>query len=832
MTGPCAEVNLMGYSMPDQVAKGLHTRLFARTFIFADPKNATSRVAFVTMDAGMASQLLTMRAEYSGLYTRHNVALSGTHTHAGPGGYLQYLTYSLSALGFVEATFDAMLEGVLESIRLAHADLRPGRVSLAEGELLGASINRRGGGHGATMTLLRVTDAGGDGAAGYAAASDGAAAGRAPAAGRGRGLLSWFAVHPVSMNNTNPYVSGDNKGAAEQFTEKWAAAEGRAGPGFVAAFAQNNGADTTPNTRGASCLDTGQPCDALHSTCGTKLSAKGFGAANWMCWGKGPAWPNDMESCRITGQLQADKAIELWSAPGTPISGPISGRHVWVDMGATEVKASKHTRPGRTCPGAMGFAFAAGTTDGPGGLFFEQGDTNGTAFWRLVRNALRRPSKEQEACHLPKPILLDAGEMSTPYPWVPRVLDVSLLRIGNLAIACLPGEVTTMAGRRIVRAVEDAAGAAWGPGLRVVVAGLCGTYSSYITTQEEYAVQRYEGGFTLFGPHTLDAYIQTLTGARSRPRPRPLPRHACLAKDIIAGAPIPPPAVTPPDLSSRQISLLPPVVPDMVPLSTNFGDVVADVAGAYRPGQTVEVTFRAGNPRNDVRRGGTFLSVQRLAAGAPAGANGSSGGGGGGGGAGEAWVDVFSDDDWSTRFLWEKHSQLSTHSFATVMWEIPAGMPGGTYRIKHFGARKAAWGGVRQYEGTSGQFVVARDESTYKDLSGRFTALSKALGSFRAAAGAFEFELATAASSRAREPTVLYKGVVLPLALSLPPAPKWWRGEGGGGACGRAGCAQEGGAKARGVHARCPEWWRPGGTVKCSGVAWGSSDVKVEGSSG
>ena len=44
--------------------------------------------------------------------------------------------------------------------------------------------------------------------------------------------------------------------------------------------------------------------------------------------------------------------------------------------------------------------------------------------------------------------------------------------------------------------------------MKIVIAGLTGTYSSYITTFEEYGVQRYEGASTLFGPHTLDAYIQ------------------------------------------------------------------------------------------------------------------------------------------------------------------------------------------------------------------------------------------------------------------------------------------------------------------------------------
>jgi Neutral/alkaline non-lysosomal ceramidase, N-terminal len=44
--------------------------------------------------------------------------------------------------------------------------------------------------------------------------------------------------------------------------------------------------------------------------------------------------------------------------------------------------------------------------------------------------------------------------------------------------------------------------------VHLVIAGLTNTYSSYITTFEEYGVQRYEGASTLYGPHTLDAYIQ------------------------------------------------------------------------------------------------------------------------------------------------------------------------------------------------------------------------------------------------------------------------------------------------------------------------------------
>ena len=43
---------------------------------------------------------------------------------------------------------------------------------------------------------------------------------------------------------------------------------------------------------------------------------------------------------------------------------------------------------------------------------------------------------------------------------------------------------------------------------QVVIAGLSNVYTHYITTKEEYAAQRYEAASTIFGPDTLDIYLQ------------------------------------------------------------------------------------------------------------------------------------------------------------------------------------------------------------------------------------------------------------------------------------------------------------------------------------
>lgn len=40
-----------------------------------------------------------------------------------------------------------------------------------------------------------------------------------------------------------------------------------------------------------------------------------------------------------------------------------------------------------------------------------------------------------------------------------------------------------------------------------MLAGLSNAYADYITTFEEYQNQRYEAGSTIYGPHTLSAYI-------------------------------------------------------------------------------------------------------------------------------------------------------------------------------------------------------------------------------------------------------------------------------------------------------------------------------------
>ena len=48
-----------------------------------------------------------------------------------------------------------------------------------------------------------------------------------------------------------------------------------------------------------------------------------------------------------------------------------------------------------------------------------------------------------------------AGEINLPYAWQPAIVEISILRAGQLVILAVPGEFTTMAGRRLRQAVHD-----------------------------------------------------------------------------------------------------------------------------------------------------------------------------------------------------------------------------------------------------------------------------------------------------------------------------------------------------------------------------------------
>ena len=104
------------------------------------------------------------------------------------------------------------------------------------------------------------------------------------------------------------------------------------------------------------------------------------------------SYPDEFESTRIIGERQFRKAVDLFNEAVEEIEGKVDYRHTYIDFSQLEVTISKRgaSKVVKTCPAAMGFAFAAGTTDGPGAFDFKQGDDKVIIYtlclWLAVRN--------------------------------------------------------------------------------------------------------------------------------------------------------------------------------------------------------------------------------------------------------------------------------------------------------------------------------------------------------------------------------------------------------------------------------------------------------------
>ncbi|KAJ7066898.1 Neutral/alkaline nonlysosomal ceramidase [Mycena belliarum] len=675
ITGPVVETNMMGYASLAQTDTGLHQRQRARAFIIGETDNTANRVVFINADIAMGDTgirraiLAALAAKYGSLYTAQNFALSSTHQHSGVGGYLENLLPQLTALGFVPQTYNAIVQGVVLAVDRAHASLKTGTLSLGNTTVTGGNRNRSPTAYLANPAEERAlyVNEGDDQDKIMSLLSFGT-----------RGFLSWFPVHGTSIYENNTLVSTDNKGMAAYLYE--ASIEPNAMPGsqtFVAGFAQANVGDTSPNILGAFCESPGKPydgmpCQANTSTCGGTVQD---------CHGRGPGFTLDnlgFHSNEMIAQVQVDAAKSLMSSNLKPVTGSVRSVHVYLNM-ANHTFTLPNGQTAQTCPAAMGYSFAGGTTDGPGALDFIQGDnsTSQNPLWEIVKSFITPiPSAAQTACQAPKPILLNTGYASFPYPWSPSTVDIQMFKVGNLVMIIVPGELTTMAGRRLRNAVRAQliASKIIDDSAYVVVAGPANTYAHYITTREEYAVQRYEGASTIFGPRTLEAYIDKYTSL--------VPFLA----DKPSGTPSSDAA--PPELTSSALSLQTGVVFDAPPIGKSFGQVLVDVAKTtYKAGDTVVAQFVGANPRNNLRLEGTFLSVDQLISG--------------------AWKAVRSDSHPSTIYRWTRVNTFLATSNVNVSWTIESGTPAGTYRLRYFGDSKPFIGSISSFTGTSSNFTIA-----------------------------------------------------------------------------------------------------------------------------
>ncbi|GAK62301.1 neutral/alkaline nonlysosomal ceramidase [Moesziomyces antarcticus] len=758
VTGPVVEVNMMGYASLPQTNTGLHIRLRSRAFIVGSAQaespsfharlasrfksfiptadGAADRWIFINSDICMGDSALRkavvdrLRQEHPGLYGERNVAFVGTHSHAGPGGFMQALLPTLTSKGVILQNFDAIVEGTVRAALRAHDDYQArsdriaqgagARLSYGKTRLEDAHIQRSRYAYEQNPQHERdlYNDEDQDHDFSLLKFEDLSPNDEQPASAAG--FLSWYAVHGTSLYENNTLTSGDNKGLAALLYESAQQPDQLPGQNsFVAGFSQALVGDTSPNTKGAWC-DDGSKCEHKHSTCS---NSKGQDRVQ-TCHGRGPAWGHDeyievsptgsydFASNEMIARKQVDAARSIMErdpeATGhvedeyertTMLTGPVKSVKMNVDMSQYTVYRPDGTRV-KTCPAALGYGFAGGTTDGPGAFDFVQGSNktdHHNPFWDVVKGFIKNPGPEQIECQAPKAVLLDIGEIHKPYDWGPSVVEVQMLRVGQLFILIVPGEFTTMAGRRLKRAVSDAIVRAGllpeGMEPIVQVSGPASTYGHYVTTEEEYSVQRYEGASTLFGPHTLEAYMDVFSRRlvpALREGARDLPVGPQRAFDIQKAWKFKTGVVydNPPIGHAFGDVLEQPLLSYPIPNRANatlFNDSPVDVRAAP---SNISVTFVASNPRNNLRLEGTYFEVQRYSD------------------RGE-WVTERTDGHHSTTMRWTRTNELHGSSKIQISWAVEAWTQQGLYRIVYYGDRKAPFTGkISPFQATSAEFYL------------------------------------------------------------------------------------------------------------------------------
>ena len=511
---------MFGYGMWHHRARGRQTALYARAICLVD--DGGRALFFCCLDLGYISHAVReavcaqLRTRLGADFDEAQLVLTCTHTHSGPGGCSHEALYNVVTPGFVPQHFDAIVTATTNVIEAAFRSASPIELRLHEGRVaddIEVAWNRSVHAHNRNPEVTKRSPS-----ETHLAINRRMRVLSLRRDGRVQALVSFFGVHATALGNRLERLDADNKGYAAVHTEAALRTDGATAP--VAIFAQATAGDVSPHYHG--------PGDRARR-------AKLTGQAEY-------------EYAKRNGERQSEAALAaLKGSEGTPLDGALDAIFSYADFNniAVDPRHAGGRTDATTSEPCQGVAFFRGTTiDGPG-IGAVLGAIAKMLAGRVKRermSKLDRYTPEERAyfqriyaAQGDKAILLEAGtkqilgrplsRLALPgavdpslaelkrqvrigaidkSPLVPSVLPLQLVTIGPLALVCMPGEFTTTAGARMEHLVREALAARGITDAQICT--YCNDYMGYVTTQEEYSAQAYEGGHTIYGQWTLAAF--------------------------------------------------------------------------------------------------------------------------------------------------------------------------------------------------------------------------------------------------------------------------------------------------------------------------------------
>ena len=513
---------MFGYGMWTHRARGKQTGLFARAFHLRDARGGRPLI-FCCLDLGYISHAMregvvaALRERFGADFDESTLVMCCTHTHSGPGGCSHEAMYNIVTPGFVPQHLEAIVKATVDAIVEAAEKAAPTELALTQGafdEDIPVAWNRslRAYNRNPDVTPRLDTET-------HLAINRGMQVLSFRRDGQVRAFISIFGVHATCLGNKLERHDADNKGyaavEAEQALSRGGVLDG------VAIFAQATAGDVSPHFQGPGDIER-------------RARIKGDA---------------EYAYARQNGHHQCERALSLLgNTVRTRVDGAIDSILAYFDFSA--IKADPAYANGQqdawTSEPCHGVAFFRGTrVDGVGMPAIAGVAARFIA--RMVRRKrlrnLAKYSPEDQAYYQrlyaaqgPKDILLESGPRhqilgndvaKLPLPdfvdptiremkrqarigaikdseLVPTVLPLQIVVLGPLAIVCCPGEFTTTSGQRLVQGVRERLRARGVE--QVLICTYCNDYMGYVTTNEEYQEQCYEGGHTIFGQWTLAAF--------------------------------------------------------------------------------------------------------------------------------------------------------------------------------------------------------------------------------------------------------------------------------------------------------------------------------------
>lgn len=454
--GPKASPDTDLYAKTFPASFGRYGRLRANAFVLDD---GDTKVALVSVDLpgffGEMHQAVANRIARLGI-PRENLLVSASHTHTGPGGYFQQ-NLGWAALGgdlYDPRIFEVITTGIVDAITRAHDALRPAKLASGSALVDGLNGNRRG-----SQWQLNPE------------ASLGIDPRNAPRIGMIRidgtdgrpiGAITNFSSHGTIGGTENLWLTGDDKGWVSRLVE-----DGIGGDAVVASL---NGAQ---GDIGSAASDTG----------GWPGGGSDWGGTSGLL-GTTHIF-GQLAKMENAGRRQAPHQLALWASLADDLRADVS----------LDARLDTVCFCGQEVPDDPYDPFDRGTYDPPSDDPMRHRVTD----IGIIGNENQPfPATVIPGQHRKSPLLVG------PPPLSPKNVRIQVMRVGDVALATMPGEPTITMGRRIERSVKAALNGDAPDALvrEVWTTGLANDHTAYFSTPQEYEGYQYEASWSMFGPQT------------------------------------------------------------------------------------------------------------------------------------------------------------------------------------------------------------------------------------------------------------------------------------------------------------------------------------------